>query len=55
MHKPTRQQTRKYNYVCPTCGAYLDPGEKCDCAVRVAAVKNNEKSQTFGIMEGAKR
>lgn len=18
-------------YTCPDCGAYLDPGEKCDC------------------------
>ena len=18
-------------YICKTCGAYLDPGEKCDC------------------------
>lgn len=20
-----------YKYVCEYCGAYLDPGEKCDC------------------------
>lgn len=20
-----------YGRVCPDCGAYLDPGEKCDC------------------------
>lgn len=20
-----------YKYVCECCGAYLDPGEKCDC------------------------
>lgn len=20
-----------YYYKCPYCGAYLDPGEKCDC------------------------
>ena len=20
-----------YAYICPDCGAYLDPGEKCDC------------------------
>lgn len=20
-----------YNYRCDTCGAYLDPGETCDC------------------------
>ena len=19
------------NYICEHCGAYLDPGEKCDC------------------------
>ena len=21
-----------YDYVCPVCGAHLDPGENCDCA-----------------------
>ncbi len=20
-----------HRYICPECGAYLDPGEKCDC------------------------
>ena len=20
-----------YAYICPVCGAYLDPGENCDC------------------------
>ena len=20
-----------YLYICPVCGAYLDPGERCDC------------------------
>ncbi len=20
-----------YGYICPECGAYLDPGETCDC------------------------
>ena len=20
-----------YGYICPDCGAYLDPGETCDC------------------------
>lgn len=20
-----------YSYICPICGAYLDPGETCDC------------------------
>lgn len=20
-----------YAYICPDCGAYLDPGEVCDC------------------------
>lgn len=20
-----------YDYRCPVCGAYLDPGEKCEC------------------------
>ncbi len=20
-----------HQYICPMCGAYLDPGEQCDC------------------------
>ena len=20
-----------YEYICPVCGAHLDPGERCDC------------------------
>lgn len=35
-----------YGYVCDRCGAYLDPGEKCDCVQeRKSAefVKENEK------------
>lgn len=20
-----------YGYICPNCGAHLDPGERCDC------------------------
>ena len=27
-----------YGYVCGRCGAYLDPGERCDC------IENEEKS-----------
>lgn len=23
-----------YGYKCSNCGAYLDPGEKCDCIVK---------------------
>jgi len=23
-----------HNYVCTSCGAYLDPEEKCDCQER---------------------
>lgn len=22
---------RKHSNICPDCGAYLDPGERCDC------------------------
>lgn len=22
-----------YGYRCPECGAFLDPGERCDCAI----------------------
>ena len=27
-----------YGYVCGRCGAYLDPGERCDC------IENEEKA-----------
>ena len=23
--------SRKHQNICPDCGAYLDPGERCDC------------------------
>lgn len=26
-----------YYCVCPACGAYLDPGERCDCAEKAAS------------------
>lgn len=25
-----------YAYICPCCGAYLDPGEICDCTEKAA-------------------
>lgn len=25
-----------YAYICPDCGAYLDPGEQCDCNEKAA-------------------
>ena len=30
-----------YDYRCPKCGAYLDPGEQCDC-------EDNENSSDAG-------
>lgn len=27
-----------YYKVCPYCGSHLDPGEKCDCGQKEAAV-----------------
>ena len=40
-----------YYYICPYCGAFLDPGEKCDCKgeheaqEKIAAVKRQEESE----------
>lgn len=30
-----------YDNICKECGAYLDPGEKCDCKT-----KDNQNSKT---------
>ena len=30
---PKRGGDTVYGYKCERCGAYLDPGEKCDCAI----------------------
>ena len=32
-----------YSNRCPYCGAYLDPGEVCDCQKVVNKVKNKKK------------
>ena len=29
------------NYICPDCGAYLDPGEVCDCKEKAAPDRGN--------------
>ena len=37
-----------YGYRCPECGAFLDPGEKCDCAVekeRAAELRREQDSK----------
>lgn len=38
-----------YGYICPDCGAHLDPGEKCDCAEEKDAkvMKYKEQARTF--------
>ena len=35
-----------YGYKCQYCGAYLDPGEKCDC------VLENEKAAELKAQSG---
>ena len=27
-------------YICPRCGLYLDPGEKCDCIERLKMIES---------------
>ncbi len=37
---------RRY-YVCPKCGAYLDPGEHCDCArSEITEIRPKEENET---------
>lgn len=31
-----------YYYICPYCGAFLDPGEKCDCEKEREAQEKRE-------------
>ena len=34
-------------YVCPECGAYLDPGEHCDCdKLEITRIKPKEENET---------
>lgn len=34
-----------YGYICPECGAHLDPGENCDC--RSEKEQKKKKSLRF--------
>ncbi len=44
---------RLYAYICPKCGAHLDPGEKCDCSDRddamTGAGEANDWSAIFAV------
>lgn len=33
-----------YDNVCPECGAYLDPCEKCDCEERKEESRNEKEN-----------
>lgn len=41
-----------YYYICPYCGAFLDPGEKCDCKreheaqEKIAAMKRADQERS---------
>lgn len=38
-----------YKYVCRSCGANLDPGEKCDCIAK--RKETEEKDGQFAFKE----
>lgn len=45
-----------YAYICPDCGAYLDPGEQCDCKEKAVPGGTNteggmEEKPTININE----
>lgn len=46
-----------YARICPECGCYLDPGEKCDCIeqreqeLKLVAKMNKEIQKLFSIDE----
>ena len=39
-----------YRYICPECGASLDPGEKCDCQ-EIRAMDEKKRQQNKKEME----
>lgn len=34
-----------YTYICEKCGAYLDPGEDCDCEKKDKFISKNKKQE----------
>lgn len=47
-----------HNYICEECGAYLDPGEKCDCIAKRKETEEQyeqllkqEKDEQFTLKE----
>ena len=46
-----------YWHVCPHCGAYLDPGEKCDCMqeIKPAAARDPEPMKRGSHEEGPRQ
>lgn len=48
----------EYYYICPYCGAFLDPGERCDCEDKKAAhavpeERDQEESKRSGDNDGS--
>ncbi len=41
-----------YGYICPDCGAHLDPGEKCDCLDKKVAVREKKETKPIVITVG---
>ena len=45
-HAPKRERRSGMGYkICPHCGAYPDPGEKCDCQDDAAALQQGRSSR----------
>jgi hypothetical protein len=40
-----------YYQTCPTCGAHLDPGERCTCTMDLAARKQALAQEIKGLTE----
>ncbi len=39
-----------YGYICPRCGAHLDPGEPCDCEQEKEAAEKQQKDRERAYM-----
>lgn len=45
---------RHYGRICPRCGAFLDPGESCDCEREKEAAWQQKSTYSTAVQNGLK-